>query len=46
MLLILLVLDTTWPGPALAAEEPATTIPGFNERLNQAVGSEGGVQVY
>jgi len=30
----------------LAAEEPPSQTPGFNERLNQALGSEGGVQVY
>lgn len=30
----------------LAAEEPPSQVPGFNERLNQALGSEGGVQVY
>ena len=30
----------------LAAEEPPPQVPGFNERLNQALGSEGSVQVY
>jgi hypothetical protein len=27
-------------------DEPLTPVPGFNERLNQALGAEGGVQVY
>lgn len=28
------------------AEEPPATLPGFNQRLNEALGSESGVQVY
>jgi hypothetical protein len=28
------------------ADEQRPAVPGFNERLNQALGSEGGVQVY
>lgn len=30
----------------LAAEEKPPHTPGFNERLNEALGTEGGVQVY
>lgn len=30
----------------LACEEQPPHAPGFNERLNQALGSEGGAQVY
>jgi hypothetical protein len=32
--------------PLLASEEQPPDTPGFNERLNEALGSEGGVQVY
>jgi hypothetical protein len=32
--------------PLLAFEEQPPQTPGYNERLNQALGSEGGVQVY
>lgn len=35
----------TWPNLAIAADE-SPAVPGFNEQLNQALGSEGGVQVY
>ncbi|WP_173044906.1 hypothetical protein [Nitrospira sp. KM1] len=35
----------TWPG-VLAASEESSPIPGFNQRLNDFLGSEGGVQVY
>lgn len=30
----------------VASEEQPPQAPGFNERLNQALGSDGGVQVY
>jgi hypothetical protein len=35
-------------GPALrrVADQPPPVMPGVNERLNEALGSEGGVQVY
>lgn len=39
-----LVVAYSAPGVAAALDQP--TQPGFNERLNQALGSEGGVQVY
>lgn len=42
----LVIFGVTWPSMLLAAEEPPSQVPGFNERLNQALGSEGGVQVY
>ncbi len=32
--------------PLLASEEQPSPTPGFNERLDRALGSEGGVQVY
>jgi hypothetical protein len=42
----LAIVGVTWASMLLAAEEPPSQVPGFNERLNQALGSEGGVQVY
>ena len=42
----LVIFGVTWPSMLLAAEEPPSQVLGFNERLNQALGSEGGVQVY
>ncbi len=42
----LVIFGVTWPSMLLAAEEPPSQVQGFNERLNQALGSEGGVQVY
>jgi len=42
----LVIFGVTWPSMLLAAEEPPSQVPGINERLNQALGSEGGVQVY
>ena len=44
--IILVIVGVAWPSMVLAAEEPPSQVPGFNERLNQALGSEGGVQVY
>jgi hypothetical protein len=43
---VLVIFGVTWPSMLLAAEEPLSQTPGFNERLSQALGSEGGVQVY
>jgi hypothetical protein len=43
---VLAIVGVTWASMLLAAEEPRSQVPGFNERLNQALGSEGGVQVY
>ena len=42
----LAILAVGWPRMLLASEEPPPQAPGFNERLNQALDSEGGVQVY
>ena len=44
--IVLMIAGVAWPSMLLAAEEPSSQVPGFNERLNQALGSEGGVQVY
>ena len=42
----LVIIGVSWAGMLLADEEPLPQRPGFNERLNQALGSEGGVLVY
>jgi hypothetical protein len=34
------------PHMMLITGEPPQVVPGFNERLNQALGGDGGVQVY
>jgi len=44
--ILLAIVGMSWANMLLAAEEPPSQVPGFNERLNQALGSEGGVQVY
>ena len=44
--IVLVIVGVSWASMLLAAEEPPSQVPGFNERLNQALGSEGGVQVY
>jgi len=44
--IFLVTVGMSWASMLLAAEEPPSQVPGFNERLNQALGSEGGVQVY
>lgn len=44
--IVLAIAGMSWASMLLAAEEPPSQVPGFNERLNQALGSEGGVQVY
>ena len=44
--IVLVIVGVAWPSMVLAAEEPPSQVPGFNQRLNQALGSEGGVQVY
>ena len=44
--IFLAAVGMSWASMLLAAEEPPSQMPGFNERLNQALGSEGGVQVY
>ena len=44
--IFLAIVGMSWASMLLAAEEPPSQVLGFNERLNQALGSEGGVQVY
>jgi hypothetical protein len=44
--IFLATVGMSWASMLLAAEEPPSQVPGFNQRLNQALGSEGGVQVY
>jgi hypothetical protein len=46
MVLFLAIMGVVWPIMLLACEEQPPRAPGFNERLNQALGSEGGAQVY
>lgn len=46
MALFLAIVGAAWPSMLLAGEEQPPQAPGFNERLNEALGSEGGVQVY
>ncbi|MBD0316318.1 MAG: hypothetical protein ICV75_06475 [Nitrospiraceae bacterium] len=42
-----LVVGCSVPDMTVVIDQPTQPrIPGFNERLNQALGSEGGVQVY
>jgi hypothetical protein len=42
----LAIVGVAWPSMLLASEEQPPQVPAFNERLNQALGSEGGAQVY
>ena len=42
----LALVGVVWPSILLASEEQPPQAPGFSERLNQVLGSEGGVQVY
>ena len=46
MAVFLAIVGVAWPSMLLAVEEQLPQAPGFNERLNQALGSEGGAQVY
>jgi hypothetical protein len=46
LVVFLVMVGVAWASMLLAAEEPPPHVPGFNERLNQVLGSEGGVQVY
>jgi hypothetical protein len=45
-LLLAILVGTAWAGMSLASEEQPLQQPGVNERLNQVLGIEGGVQVY
>jgi hypothetical protein len=42
----LAIAGMSWASMLLASEEQHPQVPGVNERLNRALGSEGGVQVY
>jgi hypothetical protein len=46
MVIFLAIVGTPWSCALLASEERPIHAPGPNERLKQAVGSEGGVTVY
>jgi hypothetical protein len=46
MTVFLALVGVAWPSMLLAVEEQPPHAPGFNERVNQALGSEGGAQVY
>jgi len=47
MIVMLVTIGAAWPGALLASEVvPAPQAPDLNERVNQALGPEGGVQVY
>jgi hypothetical protein len=44
--LFLALIEALCPSLLLASEEPAFQEPGVNKRLNRALGTESGVQVY
>jgi hypothetical protein len=46
MAVFLALVGAAWPSMLFASEEQPPQAPGFNERLNQALGPEGGAQVY
>ena len=46
LVVLLAIVGATWPSMLLALEEQPIQEPDFSERLNQALGSEGGAQVY
>ena len=46
LVVLLVIVGAAWPSMLLALEEQPIQEPDFNERLNQALGSEGGAQVY
>ncbi|MBU6435113.1 MAG: hypothetical protein KJS98_17545, partial [Nitrospirae bacterium] len=46
MSFFLAIVGVAWPSMLLAVEEQPPQASGFNERLNEALGSEGGVEVY
>jgi len=46
LVVFLAIVGAAWPSMLLALEEQPIQEPDFNERLNQALGSEGGAQVY
>jgi hypothetical protein len=46
MVVFLAVVGVAWPSMLLALEEQPPQAPGLNQRLKQALGSEGGAYVY
>jgi hypothetical protein len=46
IVVFLAIVGATWPSMLLALEEQPIQEPNFSERLKQALGSEGGAQVY
>ena len=38
--IVLVIVGVVWPSMLLAVQESPSQVPGFNERLNQALGSE------
>jgi hypothetical protein len=46
VVLFLAIVGVAWPSILLASEKQPPLAPSVNERLNQALGSEGGAQVY
>ncbi|HEV8327601.1 MAG TPA: hypothetical protein VGQ08_08960 [Nitrospiraceae bacterium] len=46
LVVLLAIVGAACPSMLLALEEQPIQEPGFNERLNHALGSEGGAQVY
>ncbi len=45
VVLFLAIVGVAWPSMLLASEKQPPLAPSVNERLNQALGSEGGAQV-
>jgi hypothetical protein len=46
LIVLLAIVGSAWPSTLLALEEQPIQEPESSERLNQALGSEGGAQVY
>lgn len=46
MVIFLVIVGAAWPDMLLALDELRIQAPGFNQRLKQALGSEGGAYVY
>jgi hypothetical protein len=46
LVVLLAIVEAACPSMLLALEEQPTQVPSVNERLIQALGSEGGAQVY
>ncbi|SRR6185437_3795830 len=43
---LIIIIGAVWPSPLLAAAEEPSQQPSAQERLNQVLSSEGGIQVY